>query len=103
MQCTARMCCVLMSVFVLDQWRGGGEGTIVWRVRAAHLFRPKGPGPTVFPETTGVAGPFQLWKWKRASHVYKVTIAVELLGNIVWICSFAPMSQYGMGMDPLAR
>ena len=27
---------------------------------------------------------------KYASHVYKVTVAVDMLGNIVWICPLAP-------------
>ena len=31
-----------------------------------------------------------LWNPKYASHVYKVTVAVDMLGNIVWICPLAP-------------
>ena len=31
-----------------------------------------------------------LWNPKYASHVYKVTIAVDMLGNIIWICPLAP-------------
>ena len=31
-----------------------------------------------------------LWNPKYASHVYKVTVAVALLGNIIWICPLAP-------------
>ena len=29
-----------------------------------------------------------LWNPKYASHVYKVTVAVGMLGNIIWICPF---------------
>ena len=28
--------------------------------------------------------------WKYVSHVYKVTVAVDMLGNIIWICPLAP-------------
>ena len=31
-----------------------------------------------------------LWNPKYASHVYKVTVAGDMLGNIVWICPLAP-------------
>ena len=31
-----------------------------------------------------------LWNPKYASHVYKVTVAVDMLGNIIWICPLAP-------------
>ena len=31
-----------------------------------------------------------LWNPKYAPHVYKVTVAVDILGNIVWICPLAP-------------
>ena len=31
-----------------------------------------------------------LWNPKYASHVYKVSIAVDMLGNIIWICPLAP-------------
>ena len=31
-----------------------------------------------------------LWNPNNVSHVYKVTIAVDMLGNIVWICPLAP-------------
>ena len=27
---------------------------------------------------------------KYASHVYKVTVALDMLGNIIWICPLAP-------------
>ena len=27
-----------------------------------------------------------LWNPKYASHVYRVTVAVDMLGNIIWIC-----------------
>ena len=30
------------------------------------------------------------WNPKYASHVYKVTVAVDMLGNIVWVCPLAP-------------
>ena len=30
-----------------------------------------------------------LWNLKYASHVFKVTLAVDMLGNIVWICPLA--------------
>ena len=30
-----------------------------------------------------------LWNPKYASHIYKVTVAVDMLGNIVWICPLA--------------
>ena len=30
-----------------------------------------------------------LWNPKYASHVYKVTVAVDMLGNIIWICPLA--------------
>ena len=32
----------------------------------------------------------ELFNPKYASHVYKVTVAVDFLGNIVWICPLAP-------------
>ena len=32
------------------------------------------------------------WNPKYASHVYKVTVAVEMLGNIIWICPLAPLT-----------
>ena len=31
-----------------------------------------------------------LWNPKCASHVYKVTVAVDMFGNIAWICPLAP-------------
>ena len=31
-----------------------------------------------------------LWNPKYASHVYKVTVAIDMLGNIKWICPLAP-------------
>ena len=31
-----------------------------------------------------------LWNPKYALHVYKVTVAVDMLGNIIWICPLAP-------------
>ena len=31
-----------------------------------------------------------LWNPEYASHVYKVTVAVDMLGNIVWICPLTP-------------
>ena len=31
-----------------------------------------------------------LWNPKYVSHVYKVTVAVDMLGNIIWICPLAP-------------
>ena len=31
-----------------------------------------------------------LWNPKYASHVYKVMVAVDMLGNIVWICPLFP-------------
>ena len=31
-----------------------------------------------------------LWNPKYASHVYKVIVGVDILGNIVWICPLAP-------------
>ena len=31
-----------------------------------------------------------LWNPKYASHVYKVTAAVDMLSNIIWICPLAP-------------
>ena len=30
------------------------------------------------------------WNPKYASHVYKVTVAIDMLGNIVWVCPLAP-------------
>ena len=32
----------------------------------------------------------ELWNPKYTSHVYKVAVAVDMLGNIVWICPLAP-------------
>ena len=31
-----------------------------------------------------------LWNPKYVSHVYKVTVAFDMLGNIIWICPLAP-------------
>ena len=31
-----------------------------------------------------------LWNPKYASHAYKVTVVVDMLGNIIWICPLAP-------------
>ena len=31
-----------------------------------------------------------LWNPKYVSHVYKVTVVVDMLGNITWICPLAP-------------
>ena len=31
-----------------------------------------------------------LWSPKCAAHIFKVTVAVDMLGNIVWICPLAP-------------
>ena len=31
-----------------------------------------------------------MWNPKYASRVYKVTVAVDMLGNIIWICPLAP-------------
>ena len=31
-----------------------------------------------------------LWNPKYALHVFKVTVAVDMLGNIIWICPLAP-------------
>uniref|UniRef100_A0A7S4FW01 Uncharacterized protein n=1 Tax=Eutreptiella gymnastica TaxID=73025 RepID=A0A7S4FW01_9EUGL len=31
-----------------------------------------------------------LWNPKYAAHIFKVTVAVDMLGNIVWICPLAP-------------
>ena len=31
-----------------------------------------------------------LWNPNYVSHVFKVTVAVDMLGNIVWICPLAP-------------
>ena len=31
-----------------------------------------------------------LWNPKDAAHIFKVTVAVDMLGNIVWICPLAP-------------
>ena len=31
-----------------------------------------------------------LWNPKYVSHVFKVTVAVDMLGNIIWICPLAP-------------
>ena len=31
-----------------------------------------------------------LWNPKYAAHIFKVTVAVDMLGNIVWICLLAP-------------
>ena len=42
-----------------------------------------------------------LWNPKYASHVFKVTVAVDILGNIVWICPLAPGSSGETAM-PLA-
>ena len=30
------------------------------------------------------------WNPKYAAHVYKVTVAVDMLGNIIWICPLTP-------------
>ena len=30
------------------------------------------------------------WNPKYAAHIFKVTVAVDMLGNIVWICPLAP-------------
>ena len=32
----------------------------------------------------------KLWSPKYASHVYKVNVAADMLGNMVWICPLAP-------------
>ena len=31
-----------------------------------------------------------LWNPQYVSHVYKVTVAVDMLGNIIWICPLVP-------------
>ena len=31
-----------------------------------------------------------LWNPKYAGHIFKVTVGVDMLGNIVWICLLAP-------------
>ena len=31
-----------------------------------------------------------LWNPKYAAHIFKVTVAVDMLGNIVWLCPLAP-------------
>ena len=33
-----------------------------------------------------------LWDPKYAAHVYKVTVAIDMLGNIIWICPLAPVT-----------
>ena len=38
----------------------------------------------------GGIGSVDQWIPKYASHVYKVTVAVDVLGNIIWICPLAP-------------
>ena len=30
------------------------------------------------------------WNPKYAAHIFKVTVAVDMLGNIIWICPLAP-------------
>ena len=41
-----------------------------------------------------------LWNPKYPSHVYKVTVAVDMLGNIIWICPLAPGTLRTMGACP---
>ena len=55
---------------------GGGGGS-----------RRKGSGPSAPPVGIWSA---DLWNPKYASYVYKVTVAVDMLGNIIWICPLAP-------------
>ena len=31
-----------------------------------------------------------IWNPKYAAHIFKVIVAVDILGNIVWICPLAP-------------
>ena len=31
-----------------------------------------------------------LWNPKYAAHIFKVTVAVDMLGNMIWTCPLAP-------------
>ena len=34
------------------------------------------------------------WNPKYAAHIFKVTVAVDMSGNIVWICPLVPPPMY---------
>ena len=51
------------------------------------------------PSSIGGIWSADLWNPQYASHVYKVTVAVDILGNIIWISPLAP----GTSADVLNR
>ena len=59
---------------------------------------------THFPDSMPIRSIRAIWSAdllnpRYASHVYKVMVAVDMLGNIIWICPLAP----GTSADVLIR
>ena len=57
------------------------------------------PPPWRRPSPSSIGGIWSadLWNPKYASHVYKVTVAIDMLGNIIWICPFAAGTSADLG------
>ena len=58
--------------------------------RQVKSFQPLSPFSIVYDTFHRLHAHHFHWNPKYASHVYKVTVAVDMLGNIIWICPLAP-------------